>query len=73
MTQLEAAVLGLKAKEIFQTKAFTQSNYERGRTMIVKGGLWRLMCHSWHKLHFYKKSNIAKFDICIAENGTEPQ
>jgi len=38
VTQLEAAVLGLKAKEIFQTKAFTQSNYERGRTMIVKGG-----------------------------------
>ena len=32
-------------------------------------GLWRFSLYSWHKLHFYKKSNVAKnfFDICNTE------
>ena len=27
---------------------------------VTRLGLWHLMYHSWHKLHFYKKSNVAK-------------
>ena len=37
--------------------------------LVTRLGLWRLMYHSWHKLHFYKKINCCKmfFDICNAE------
>ena len=36
---------------------------------VTRLRLWRFSLYSWHKLHFYKKSNVAKifFDICNTE------
>ena len=36
---------------------------------VTRLGLWRMIYHSWHKLHFYKKIKHCKifFYICNAE------